>query len=76
MRRSALRAVVRPVGILRRERPGFPVQRELVAEILKLAGDDSPLAGLSREEVGAVDGGLCDLGNPERRADRHDYLAL
>jgi xanthine dehydrogenase YagR molybdenum-binding subunit len=40
--------------------------RELVAEILKLAGDDSPLAGLGRDEVGAVDGGLCDLSDPGR----------
>ena len=37
-------------------------QRELVAELLRLAGDDSPLTGLSRDEVGAVDGGLAGLG--------------
>jgi xanthine dehydrogenase YagR molybdenum-binding subunit len=37
-------------------------QRELVGELLKLAGDDSPLAGLGRDEVGAVDGGLAGLG--------------
>ncbi len=36
-------------------------QRELVGELLKLAGDDSPLAGLGRDEVGAVDGGLAGL---------------
>jgi xanthine dehydrogenase YagR molybdenum-binding subunit len=36
-------------------------QRELVAELLKLAGDDSPLAGLVPDEVGAVDGGLASL---------------
>jgi xanthine dehydrogenase YagR molybdenum-binding subunit len=36
-------------------------QRELVAELLKLAGDDSPLAGLSRDEVGTVGGGLTGL---------------
>jgi xanthine dehydrogenase YagR molybdenum-binding subunit len=40
--------------------------RELVAELLKLVGDDSPLAGLSPDEVGAQDGGLCDLGDPGR----------
>jgi xanthine dehydrogenase YagR molybdenum-binding subunit len=40
--------------------------RELVAEILKLAGDGSPLAGLGRDEAGAVDGGLCDLSDPQR----------
>jgi xanthine dehydrogenase YagR molybdenum-binding subunit len=40
--------------------------RELVAELLKLAGDDSPLTGLDQDEVGATDGGLADLTNPER----------
>jgi len=35
--------------------------RELVAELLKLAGNDSPLAGLTVYEVGAVDGGLASL---------------
>jgi xanthine dehydrogenase YagR molybdenum-binding subunit len=35
--------------------------RELVAELLKLAGDDSPLAGLGPDEVGAADGGLAGL---------------
>ena len=40
--------------------------RELVAELLKLAGDDSPLTGLDQDEVGAIDGGLADLTNPER----------
>ncbi len=32
--------------------------RELVAELLQLAGDDSPLAGLGPNDVGATDGGL------------------
>jgi xanthine dehydrogenase YagR molybdenum-binding subunit len=36
--------------------------RALVSELLQLAGDDSPLAGLGPEEVGALDGGLSDLG--------------
>jgi xanthine dehydrogenase YagR molybdenum-binding subunit len=36
-------------------------QRELVAELLKLAGDDSPLAGLAPDEAGAVDGGPAGL---------------
>jgi xanthine dehydrogenase YagR molybdenum-binding subunit len=36
-------------------------QRELVGELLKLAGDDSPLAGLAPDEVGAINGGLADL---------------
>ncbi|MFY9927054.1 MAG: xanthine dehydrogenase family protein molybdopterin-binding subunit [Streptosporangiaceae bacterium] len=35
--------------------------RKLVAELLQLAGDDSPLAGLGPNDVGATDGGLADL---------------
>jgi xanthine dehydrogenase YagR molybdenum-binding subunit len=41
-------------------------QRALVAELLKLAGNDSPLAGLKPEEVGGLNGGLCKLDEPER----------
>jgi xanthine dehydrogenase YagR molybdenum-binding subunit len=40
--------------------------RALVTELLKLAGRDSPLAGLKPDEVGARDGGLCQLDEPER----------
>jgi xanthine dehydrogenase YagR molybdenum-binding subunit len=40
--------------------------RSLVAELLKLAGNDSPLAGLKAEEVGGRDGGLAKLDEPER----------
>jgi xanthine dehydrogenase YagR molybdenum-binding subunit len=40
--------------------------RELMAELLKLAGDDSPLAGLTPDEVGTRDGGLADLNDPGR----------
>ena len=39
---------------------------ELVTELLKLAGNDSPLSGLKRDEVGSRDGGLCALDDPER----------
>ena len=39
----------------------------LVAELLKLAGNDSPLAGLSRDEVGTEQGGLSKLDDPTRR---------
>ena len=39
----------------------------LVAELLKLAGNDSPLAGLSPDEVGSEDGGLAKLDDPTRR---------
>ena len=40
--------------------------RKLVEELLKLAGNDSPLAGLSADEVGGVNGGLCSLKEPGR----------
>ncbi len=42
-------------------------QHALVGELLKLAGNDSPLAGLKPAEVGGLDGGLCKLDEPERR---------
>ena len=41
--------------------------RELVIELLKLAGRDSPLAGLKPDEVAGHDGGLYMLGDPSRR---------
>ncbi|WP_329060079.1 xanthine dehydrogenase family protein molybdopterin-binding subunit [Amycolatopsis sp. NBC_01480] len=41
-------------------------QRELAAELLKLVGHDSPLAGLTPDEVGSFDGGLCRLDEPSR----------
>jgi xanthine dehydrogenase YagR molybdenum-binding subunit len=40
--------------------------RELVGELLKLADDDSPLSGLTPDEVGSLNGGLADLSDPER----------
>ena len=40
--------------------------RTLVGELIKLAGNDSPLAGLSPDEMGGRDGGLCKLDEPER----------
>ena len=40
--------------------------RELVAQLLKLAGNDSPLAGLKPDEVGGLDGGLASLEGPAR----------
>jgi xanthine dehydrogenase YagR molybdenum-binding subunit len=39
----------------------------LLKELLKLAGNDSPLAGLKREEVEARDGGLSKRDEPDRR---------
>src|SRR6202007_1455965 len=39
---------------------------QLVKELLKLIGHDSPLHGLNADEVGAIDGGLCKLDEPSR----------
>src|SRR5579863_640011 len=41
--------------------------RALVKELLKLAGNDSPLAGLGPDEVGGLDGGLCAVEDAARR---------
>jgi xanthine dehydrogenase YagR molybdenum-binding subunit len=41
-------------------------QRVLFEQLLTLAGDDSPLAGLNADEVGARDQGLCELADPSR----------
>ncbi|MCG6207313.1 xanthine dehydrogenase family protein molybdopterin-binding subunit [Rhodopseudomonas sp. HC1] len=38
----------------------------LIAELLKLAGNDSPLAGLSASEVGTLNGGLAKLDDSSR----------
>lgn len=40
--------------------------RALVKELLKLAGNSSPLAGLGPDEIGSRDAGLCSLEAPER----------
>ena len=44
-----------------RRRVLAPGTSELVKELLKLAGNESPLAGLGTDEVGGLDGGLCAL---------------
>ncbi|MDB5714961.1 MAG: xanthine dehydrogenase family protein molybdopterin-binding subunit [Sphingomonadales bacterium] len=41
-------------------------EHELKTELLKFAGNDSPLAGLKPDEVGGYDGGLCKLDDPLR----------
>ena len=41
--------------------------RVLVAELLKLAGNASPLAGLTPDEVASEDGGLVSLADPAKR---------
>ena len=48
--------------------------RALVAELLKLAGNDSPLAGLKADEVGSEDGALVKLDAPERRESYRSIL--
>jgi xanthine dehydrogenase YagR molybdenum-binding subunit len=40
--------------------------RALVEELLKLSGNDSPLAGLKPDEIASRDAGLCKLGEEER----------
>jgi xanthine dehydrogenase YagR molybdenum-binding subunit len=40
-------------------------QRALVAELLRLAGNASPLAGLGPNDVGSRDAGLCKLDEPD-----------
>jgi xanthine dehydrogenase YagR molybdenum-binding subunit len=48
--------------------------RELVAELLKLAGNDSPLAGLKPDDVVSVDGGLAKLDDPGARESYQSIL--
>ena len=50
-------------------------QRAAVTELLKLAGNDSPLAGLSADEVGGQDGGLAKLDDPSRHESYASILA-
>jgi xanthine dehydrogenase YagR molybdenum-binding subunit len=41
-------------------------QRALVEQLLALADDESPLAGLTADDVGGRDEGLCELTDPSR----------
>jgi len=50
-------------------------QAELVTALLKLAGNDSPLAGLSVDDVGSEDASLVCLADPERRERYASILA-
>jgi xanthine dehydrogenase YagR molybdenum-binding subunit len=47
----------------------------LVAELVKLAGNDSPLAGLSPDDVGSEDAGLARLDDPAMRESYASILA-
>jgi xanthine dehydrogenase YagR molybdenum-binding subunit len=49
--------------------------RSLVKELLKLAGNDSPLAGLRTDEVGGFEAGLCALDDETRRESYASILA-
>jgi xanthine dehydrogenase YagR molybdenum-binding subunit len=50
-------------------------QHALVAELLKLAGNDSPLAGLKSDEVGGFNGGLAKLDEPSRHESYASIMA-
>jgi xanthine dehydrogenase YagR molybdenum-binding subunit len=49
-------------------------QQELFAELLKLAGRDSPLHGLKPDQVEGRDGGLSAIDAPDRRERYSDLL--
>ena len=42
-------------------------QQQLVAELLRLAGNGSPLAGVDARDVGCIDGGLARIDAPDCR---------
>ena len=48
-------------------------QAKLVSELLKFAGNDSPLAGLSADEVEGFDCGLAKIGEPGRH---ESYISI
>jgi xanthine dehydrogenase YagR molybdenum-binding subunit len=49
--------------------------RALVTELLEFAGEESPLAGLSLDQVGSRAAGLCKLDEPERYESYASILA-
>ncbi|MDR7155717.1 xanthine dehydrogenase YagR molybdenum-binding subunit [Sphingobium xenophagum] len=49
--------------------------RTLVAKLIRLAGNDSPIAGLRPDEVTGLDGGLAKLDDAERRESYASILA-
>lgn len=48
-------------------------QRELLSQLLDLAGAESPLHGLAPSQIAAQNGGLCEAANPRRR---ESYAAI
>ena len=50
-------------------------QHALFAELVKLAGSDSPLHGLAPDELEGRDGGVCKIDEPSRRESYVDILA-
>lgn len=70
--------VVRGAGAQQTASIGFSViaaHRELVEELLKLAGNDSPIAGLTADDVGGINGGLSKLDEPARHESYSSILA-
>ena len=66
---SALPGVVLAGGSQQTASIGISViaaHRKLVGELIKLAGNDSPIAGLKPDEVGGFEGGLCSLEDPSK----------
>jgi hypothetical protein len=66
---SALPGVILAGGSQQTAAVGMAVMsayNELVSELLKLAGNDSPLAGLGRDDVVGVNGGLAGRDRPDR----------
>jgi xanthine dehydrogenase YagR molybdenum-binding subunit len=49
--------------------------KKLVKELILLAGNDSPLAGLSPDEVGGMDAGLAKLDDPARHESYESILS-
>jgi xanthine dehydrogenase YagR molybdenum-binding subunit len=49
--------------------------RALVEELLRIAGNASPLAGLDADSIGCRDGGLCSLDDPARHETYASILA-
>ncbi|NTF00121.1 xanthine dehydrogenase family protein molybdopterin-binding subunit [Agrobacterium tumefaciens] len=70
--------VVRGAGAQQTASIGFSViaaHRELVEKLLKLAGNDSPIVGLTADEVGGINGGLSKLDEPGRHESYASILA-
>jgi len=75
---SALPGVILAGGSQQTAAAGYAIRAawdELVKQLLKLAPRDSPLAGLSADEVVGHNGGLCKSDEPQRCASYAELLA-